>query len=166
MEIGHFYFLKQEYFQDFPDNNLMHNKEKLNNELHDRPCFFAFQDSLNPEISWLVPFSSKTDKYRRIYEKKMEKYSRCDTIVFGDVLGHKKAFLIQNMCPATSKYISCEYIDSASNTSVRISGNLEKELITKSKRVLLLQRQGKGLIFPDVLKIESELIKQLPNEAL
>ena len=35
----------------------------------------------------------------------MQKYHRCDTIVFGEVLGHEKAFLIQNMCPITEKYM-------------------------------------------------------------
>lgn len=63
------------------------------------------------------------------------------------------------MCPATSKYIHNEYLDSASNLPVRVNGTLEKEIITKAKKVLALQRQGKKLIFPDITKIESELIK-------
>lgn len=87
----------------------------------------------------------------------MQKYGKCDTIVFGDALGHRKAFLIQNMCPITPKYIKNEYIDGAANIPVRISGTLEKELTDKAKRVLALQRKGIPLIFPDVLKIEKEL---------
>ena len=161
MEKGHFYFLSQEYFQDFPDKYLMHNKEQINGELHDRPCFFAFNDIKTPELMWLIPFSSKSDKFQRIYDSKMKKNKRCDTIVFGDVLGHRKAFLIQNMCPAIPKYINSEYIDSKSKSAVRISGNLEKELISKAKHVLMLQRQGKKLIFPDVLSIEATLINKL-----
>ena len=65
------------------------------------------------------------------------------------------------MCPVIAKYINNEYIDSSSNIPVRINGTLEKDIITKARRVLALQRQGKKLIFPDVLKIESELIKSL-----
>ena len=49
----------------------------------------------------MIPFSSQTSKFKGIYNKKMQKYHRCDTIVFGEVLGHEKAFLIQNMCPIT-----------------------------------------------------------------
>ena len=41
---------------------------------------------------------------------------------------------------------------------VRIDGRLESEIISKAKRVLALQRKGINLIFPDVLKIEKELL--------
>lgn len=42
MEIGHFYYIDDQYFKDFPDSYLMQNKEKVNGQLHDRPCFYAF----------------------------------------------------------------------------------------------------------------------------
>lgn len=161
MNSGHFYFLSQQYFDDFPDPYLMQNKERINGQLHDRPCFYAFEYTAHPGIFWLVPFSSQTNKFHKIYESKLEKYHRCDTIVFGEVLGHSKAFLIQNMCPVTSGYISSEYIDRQSNLPVKVSGNLDDEIKTKAKRVLALQRQGKKLIFPDVLSIETKLITSL-----
>ena len=162
MDSGHFYFLNDQYFIDFPDQYLMQNKETINGQVHDRPCFYAFEDSSHPGLFWFVPFSSQTNKFQRIYNSKIAKYHRCDTIVFGNVLGHQKAFLIQNMCPVTAKYINNEYFDSVSNLPVRVVGTLESEIITKAKRVLALQRQGKRLIFPDVLAIESELLKTLP----
>lgn len=161
MNNGHFYFLTDQYFIDFPDQFLMQNKERISGEIHERPCFYAFEDSSHKGLFWLVPFSSQTNKFQTIYNKKVQKYHKCDTIVFGDVLGKRKAFLIQNMCPATSKYIHNEYLDSASNIPVRVNGTLEKEIITKAKKVLALQRQGKRLIFPDIQKIESEFIKSL-----
>ena len=58
---GHFYFLKQEYFDDFPDPFLMSNKESVNNELHNRPCFYAFEDDVHPGLFWLIPVSSKVE---------------------------------------------------------------------------------------------------------
>ena len=57
MEIGHFYYIDDQYFKDFPDPYLMQNKEKVNEQLHDRPCFYAFQDS-NTQLFWMIPFSS------------------------------------------------------------------------------------------------------------
>ena len=90
----------------------------------------------------------------------MNRYHRCDTITFGKVLGYEKAFLIQNMCPVSMKYIKNEYIDSHANVPVRVDGAFEKELMTKATRVLLLQRKGSKLIFPDVLAIEAELLSQ------
>ena len=64
------------------------------------------------------------------------------------------------MCPVTEKYIKNEYIDAASNTPVRVDGELERELKKKASKVLALQRKGTKLIFPDVLKIEANLKTQ------
>ena len=166
MNNGHFYFINDQYFIDFPDPFLMQNKEIINGQEHNRPCFYAFEDNTNKGLYWMIPFSSQTNKFHGIYNSKIAKYGKCDTIVFGTVLGHQKAFLIQNMCPISVKYINNEYLDSATNQPVRISGILESELISKARRVLALQRQGKKLIFPDILKIEAELIKNLQKSII
>ena len=157
MDEGHFYFLLDSYFTDFPDPYLMKNKESINGSLHDRPCFYAFRDE-GTGLYWMIPFSSQVEKFRGYYNSKIERYGKCDTITFGEVLGFEKAFLIQNMCPVTEKYIKNEYIDSRASVPVRIDGRFEAELISKAKRVLALQRKGVKLIFPDVLKIEKELL--------
>ncbi len=99
-------------------------------------------------------------KFREYYNAKIAKYGKCDTIIFGDVLGYEKVFLIQNMCPVTEKYIKNEYMDRRLLIPVRIDGRLEAEIISKAKKVLALQRKGIKLIFPDVLKIERELLKR------
>ena len=160
MDQGHFYYIDDQYFIDFPDMSLMQNKENINGQLHGRPCFYSFQEK-STGIYWMIPISSQVTKYQRHYQAKMKKYHVCDTIVFGNVLGHKKAFLIQNMCPVIPSYIKSEYIDRISKVPVQVDGVLEKELLTKAKKVLALHRQGKHLIFPDVLHIESVLLKQM-----
>ncbi len=157
MNAGHLYYITDQYFIDFPDPYLMKNKETIAGEVHDRPCFYSFEDK-NTGLFWMIPFLSQVEKYQKYYDRKINKYKRCDTITFGNVLGHKKAFLIQNMCPVTSEYVKNEYIDSVSNAPVRVDGKFEKELLEKAKRVLALQRNGVDLIFPDVLTIEKQLI--------
>ena len=159
MDIGHFYFLSDQYFVDFPDPKLMKNKEYINGQIHDRPCYYAFQDS-KTALYWMIPFSSQINKYAAIYQSKIQKYGVCDTIVFGNVLGHQKAFLIQNMCTITEKYVKNEYIDSNSLLPVRVNGAFERQLTQQAKKVLVLQRSGKHLIFPDVLRIEQKLLSQ------
>ena len=108
----------------------------------------------------MIPISSQVSKYTTIYNNKLQRYGKCDTIVFGNVVGHRKAFLIQNMCPVTSKYIKDECCYKATNIPVSVDGILEKELVLKAKKVLALQRNGHNLIFPDVIKIEKELLSQ------
>lgn len=157
MENGHFYYIKDQYFLDFPDSKLMNNKESINGQSHDRPCFYTFKDS-STGLYWMIPISSQVQKYRRYYDSKIEKRGQCDTIAFGNVLGHEKAFLIQNMCPITTRYIKNEYIDKIHNVPVMIDGVFQRELLDKAKRVLALQRKGFNLIFPDVLSIEKQLL--------
>lgn len=157
MHEGHFYYIDDQYFVDFPDDKLMRNKETIDGQVHDRPCFYAFQDE-STKLYWMIPLSSRVSKFHNHYDIKMKRFGRCDTIAFGYVLGHEKAFLIQNMCPITEKYIKNEYIDSKAFTPVKIDIKTEKELIAKAKRVLFLERKGVHLIFPDVLSIEKALL--------
>lgn len=154
---GTFYFLTDDYFEDFPDPYLMKNKETIQGNRHGRPCYFAFRDE-KTELLWMIPISSQVQKYRPLAEQKSARSGRCDTILFGTVLGHEKAFLIQNMCPATEKYLASQYKDPASSVAVRLDGALEKKLIQAARRVLALVRQNHRLIFPDVLAIEKMLL--------
>ena len=64
------------------------------------------------------------------------------------------------MCPITEQYILNEYHDT-NNNPVRIDSNLEKELTKKAKRILLLQRKGLKLVFPDIISIENQLLKEI-----
>lgn len=164
MDINRFYFINEQYYKDFPDTNLMKNKEVVNGEEHNRPCFYAIKDR-EYNIYWFIPFSSQVTKYEKVYNDKIAKYGQCDTIVFGHVLGKKKAFLIQNICPITDEYINNQYIDISTNNPVTISESLAKILEKKARKILTLQRKGKKLIFPDIFKIEDILlVKQEINE--
>lgn len=78
-------------------------------------------------LYWLIPFSSQVSKFKKIHASKAAKYGKCDTIIFGDILGYEKDFLIQNMCPVTKEYISCDYVDSIAKNPVRVDGVLQIE---------------------------------------
>lgn len=157
MEIGHFYFLSDAYYQDVPSEGLMQNKEPVNGVPHGRPCFYAFFDEAT-RLFWLIPISSRVEKFDAIYQKKVQRYGKCDTILFGEVLGRKKAFLLQNMCPVTENYISGEYIDARTSLPVRVDAALEAELSKRVRKLLALQRKGARLVFPDIAEIEKQLL--------
>lgn len=80
MLAGEFCFINNRYYKDFSDQNLMRNKEAAAGKLHNRPCFFCFSDSINADIYWLVPASSRYDKYKKIYDRKVQRYGHCKTI--------------------------------------------------------------------------------------
>ncbi|MCD8039087.1 MAG: hypothetical protein LUE96_08400 [Lachnospiraceae bacterium] len=100
------FFLSEQYYHDFPDDKLMQNKDSIDGVPHNRPYFFAFLDTQNPEIYWIVPISSKYEKYRKIANQKTVKYGKCNTICFGTVLGRNSAFLKQHT-NTKGVFISC-----------------------------------------------------------
>lgn len=125
---------------------------------NNRPCYYSFSDPANYKIKWMVPISHEVEKYRRIYNHKTANGKRCDTLVFGEVLGQERAFLIQNMCPVTKYYLGDIYMHC--NEEVMIDGRLQRAISRKARKVLSLQERGKAnLIFPDVLSIRDSLLR-------
>lgn len=157
------YFLSDQYYQDFPDKLLMRNKPAVEGVPHGRPCFLAFPDIKNPLINWFVPISSKCKKYRQTAQERARRHGRCNTICFGTVLGKEKAFLIQNMCPTTEKYM-IPYMD-RQNKPVRVSWGLAVEVQRNAADILALAKKGQSFIYPDIFKIYAELERQLREAA-
>lgn len=154
---GSFYFISDDYYNNFPDSHLMQNKETINGKPHGRPCFYAFKDP-KTGLLWMIPISSQTQKFHKLEQQKIARYGKCETILFGRVLGHEKAFLIQNMCPISSQYITNQYADLASNVPVKVDGAFEATLVKTALQVLEKVRKGVRLVFPDVLAIEEKLL--------
>jgi len=170
MEQGQFCFITDDYFTVHDkEHKLMRNKETVDGKEHGRPCFYAFADRKNPLIFWCVPISSKVDKYMRIANHKLEKQRnlgirepKCNTIRFGEVMGAKKAFLIQNMFPITTKYISEIYINQLTHEAVRIPMNTESDIVIHANEVLRLVKSGnKNLVFSDIIKTFNDLIAEI-----
>ena len=110
MTKGKFYFLSDEYCDKFSKHGVMANKETTSDGLHRRPCFYAIQDIKNESIYWMIPISSQIEKYRSLLEEKLKRYRVYDGLEFGYVQGREAAFLLQNICPVTEKYIVEKYL--------------------------------------------------------
>ena len=158
----HFYFLSDQYFSDFPDPYLMKNKPTVSGVKHNRPCFFAFPDRKNLNISWMVPVSSQHQKYTDIIQKRVAKYGYCDTVRIEKFLGKDHAFLIQNMCPVTDKYL-IPYIDKK-NQPVRIDNRIAARVTKNAQNVLEKAKHGVKVFYPDVFKIYKSLEELLLQE--
>ena len=160
---GQFCFLKDQYYMKFTDKYLMKNKETIAGVEHNRPFFFVFPDVSVPGIYWLVPVSSRCDKYKTEYDKKVERYGFCNTIRFGTILGTQAAFLIQNMCPVTEEYISKIYKDK-NNMPIKIDNRILQDVIYNARKVLDRHLRGVPLIFPDVKTIYNTLCAELESQ--
>jgi len=163
MKKGRFYFISDEFYEKYDYNKtLMRNKEAdSDGALHNRPCFFAFPDKKHNEIYWLVPVSTKHEKYQIVFDSKVEKYGKCNTIRFGNVLGIKNAFLIQNMFPVTRSYINSVFIDRNTNNEVTVAPKIEKDVISNALFVLKLSKRGVPLLYADVYEIYKDLLTEI-----
>ena len=155
IEDGKFYFIKDEFFEIFKDCKLMENKENGNK----RPCYFCFRDRRDKDIVWFVPISTKYDKYKKIYESKKIKSGNRPVynFVFGNVLGKKAVFLIQNIFPTTEKYIEEKYTNS--NKDVEIPVVVQEEIIRIAFRVIRLAESGTNIPFYDIIEMKNILLK-------
>lgn len=169
MKQGTFFFITDDFFIKYDsDERLMKNKEGS----HNRPCFYAFPDKKEPNIFWCIPISSQVEKYEKIVQNKILKQTakgyktpKCNTIRFGEVLGQKRAFLIQNMFPVTAAYISSVYIDKNTLNPVTIVPAVEKDIITNANDILKLVFRGyHNLVFSDIQQIYHDLIEEMRFE--
>lgn len=160
MKTGVFYYIKDEYYDKFKNCNLMGNKEDDETGKHGRPCYYCFEQN---GFYWMIPISSQIDKFQRLYNEKSARYKgEFDGIRFGYVNGNKRAFLIQNMCPVTEKYIGDEYKIENNTVRVTINNKLAKELNAVVRKVLrLYYDKGIKIILTDLDTILDELESEL-----
>lgn len=150
MTKGKFYFLSDEYCNKFSKHGVMANKEATSDGLHRRPCFFAIQDIKNENIYWMIPISSQIEKYRDLLEEKLKRYKVYDGLEFGYVQGREAAFLLQNICPVTEKYIVEKYIDEHTGKDVSIPNNLMRKIDAKAKKIMNKYYQGTKIVITDL----------------
>lgn len=158
MEIltGSLYFVSDAFFTKIADPYL-----KINYENTKRPHYFAFLDD-KTGLYWLVPCSSKIDKFERLIQKKQEQHKPTDTIKIVKIFGNKTALLFQDMFPITAGYIDGQYIKGGQ--PVRIADpKLIQELEKTARKVINLLHRGVRFTptQPDVNRIEQIMLAEL-----
>ena len=149
---GYSYHIKDRFFSDVSDSSLMSNKENGNY----RPHYYAIEDSKNKDIFWMIPISSKVEKYKKIVAYKIKRNGKCSTIVIGTFSGEENAFLIQNAFPVKAVYF--DHVHTIQGNPITVHKKLDKELRTKLKEVIAMKKRGINLFFTDV-----DMILELMN---
>lgn len=157
MTKGDFYFLSDEYCDKFSKYGVMANKEVSADGLHRRPCFYAIQDIKNQNVYWMVPISSQIEKYKSVLKQKLERYAQYDGLEFGYVQGREAAFLLQNICPVTEKYVAEKYIDEKTGRNVSIPNDLKRKIDAKAKKIMNKYYSGTKIVITDLDYIFREL---------
>ena len=144
---GYFYFIKDEYHEKFSDCNLMQNKTEGN---HGRPCYYCCEYN---NLKWLIPISSRIEKYTKIFEKNQQRYKNYDGIKFGYVNGQRRAFLLQNIFPITEEFVDKQYMINSRKTPVTLNRQFAAELNKSARKIIRMNEKGIKITFTDINKI-------------
>ncbi len=87
---GSLYFVSNDFFTKVQDPYL-----KINYESTKRPHYFALYDS-GTSLYWLVPCSSKVEKFERLIQKKKEQHKPTDTIKIVKIFDRETVLLFQD----------------------------------------------------------------------
>ena len=155
IETGYIYHIKDEFFDVVNDENLMSNHERGKK----RSTYFTIKDR---DILWFIPLSSKVDKYRKIVDKKIEKFGFCNTILIRDILGNESAILIQNAFPTLEKYI--DHIHTVGDKPAKVISSTCEEILENFKQMMKLKKKGINLFFTDIDKIKMQMEEELKND--
>lgn len=162
MEAGKLYFVKDEFYERFQNCGLLENKELINGTPHNRPCCYLFKfEESEKEIYWMIPISSKVEKYKKQYQKSIDKYGICDNISFCYVLGDERAILPQNLFPITEKYIGEMYMDKNTNLPISLPADIIAEVNKKSRKKIRYNQSGKIFGMSDIMTIYNQLLKDI-----
>lgn len=147
-----FYIIKDSFFDDMNEPYLKGNKEG------NRPHYYCFEDSVT-QLYWMIPLSSRIDKYKKIVDNKKKAGKPCDIIHIVKLDDDREsAFLIQDMFPITEEYIEREYTI-AGNHLMLTSEHTVKTIEQKARKVMGMLKRGVKFTptQPDVMKMIEKL---------
>lgn len=123
------YIIKDQFFSDMADPYLKYNKGES------RPHYYCFKDT-EDHIFWMIPLSSRVEKYQRIIARRKAAKKPCDILHIVKLPNDKEsAFLIQDMFPVTESYIEREY---------KIAGN--HLMLTSDKDIRIINHKARKVL--------------------
>ena len=155
---GYVYHIKDIYFDVAKDDKLMQNREGGAY----RPTYYCLIDE-KTELLWVIPMSSRIDKYRAIIEKDTARYGSCLKILIARYGDGKSAFLLQNMFPILPKYIN--HIHTVAGMPMAVNPAVRVEITKHFKEVRRLYARGVKMIFPDITRLEKLMLDERAAES-
>ncbi len=152
IKTGYLYHIKNEYFDVVNDESLMQNHEKGKK----RPTYFTIKEK---DILWFIPISSKVEKYKKIVDKKIEKYGFCNTILIEKIFDENSAILLQNAFPTLEKYI--DHIHTVDGKPARVPEKLEKIILANFINLMKLHSRGIKVFFANIDKLKEKMLDEI-----
>ena len=106
-----------------------------------------------------IPISSKVDKYKKIINKKIERYGFCNTIIIRKIAGEDAAILLQNAFPTLEKYI--DHVHTVDGVPLNVPTDLQNEIKSLFKNMIGLKKRGTNLFFTDIDSLKKKMLDEI-----
>ena len=110
---------------------------------------------------WMVPVSSRFNKFRSVYQHHIERYGKCTKIVLGKCDGRNAAFLIQNAFPITPDFF--DHVHTSNGKPLTLHGTTGRIIVECLKNNIRLHKCGINLFFADIDRIYQLMLTHLEN---
>ena len=154
---GYVYHINDSYFKKVRDDRLMQNKERGTY----RPTFFCMRDE-KTSLLWMIPMSTRVEKFRAIHDRQTARYGKCLTIVLGEYDNREAAFLLQNMFPILPHYL--DHIHTRNGNPVPVKYSVQQEVKSRVKQIRKLTERGIQVVFPDIVRLEKLMLEELASQ--
>lgn len=160
--VGGLYFLSEDFQKRFPSLcsciSAPNKRGEDGTVRHGRPhiCIGASHKAL----LWMVPISSRVEKYDREIVRQTQKYGVCDKVQIVRLSTGKRAALVQNIIPCMPRYVDSEYINRQTGTVEKIDqADLRRVCISARKLIVMHKCAPKcGFLFTNVFGIAQALL--------
>jgi hypothetical protein len=155
IKAGCFYFISNSFFSKVNDPFLKQNKDMTK-----RP-HLAVKDK-NTSLVWLVPCSSKVDKFETIIQRKRKSNRPTNTIKIITVQNAKTVLLFQDMFPVVPKYIQGQWLRGGQPVCIKKPDMINRLERTAKNTATSIRR---GVKFtptqPDANRIEKLMLEEI-----
>ena len=79
------------------------------------------------------------DKYKKIIDKKIEKYGFCNTIIIRKIADEEAVILLQNAFPTLEKYI--DHVHTVAGVPLNVPTDLQNEIKSLFKNMIGLKKK-------------------------
>ena len=117
-----------------------------------------YADYLDGVVNTLKKENNAIKYVTELYEYKKQRQHRVYNFVFGEVVGKKSVFLIQNIFPTTEEYILEKYV--TENKDVEIALNVRNKIIAYSRQVIMKAEQGINIPLYNIIEMEKILLNK------
>lgn len=160
IQAHYIYEISEDYFQKFKDSEMLLNKSGAEGRINYRPYYYALELENPKDVYFLVPLTSKIEKYEKIEARLREQGKRNNLVYICKVGGQKNAFVLNKMIPVPKQYVRKPFYKNGVPFKI-VSKKDISEIESRAKNLLNIVKQRGHMRFqPDLFSILEKIERE------